>query len=144
MLCYRSANLNLVTYSKVDWGGDLNKHKYSSGYAFLLNGGVISSSNKKQSCIALSTMKAEFITCSAATQKVVWLRRFLPNLIVTTRAKDPMTIHYDSTMTIVFMKDPKYHGRTKHIDMCNSFIRDLITCKTLEFMKLDMISKIKV
>ena len=40
-----------------------------------------------------------------------------------------MTIHYDSTAAIAFMKDPKYHGRTKHINMRNSFIRDLIAQK---------------
>ena len=40
-----------------------------------------------------------------------------------------MTIHYDSMTTITFMKDPKYHGITKYIDMRNSFIKDLIAQK---------------
>ena len=42
MLCYRSVNLNLVDYNDVDWGGDLDERKSTSGYAFLLNGGAIS------------------------------------------------------------------------------------------------------
>ena len=74
-------------------------------------------------------MEEEFIACFAATQEALWLRQFLHNLNVTICAKDAMTIHYDSTMAIAFMKDHKYHGRTKHIDMRNRFIRDLIAQK---------------
>ena len=59
MLCYRGANLNLIGYSDDDWKGDLNECKSTLGYAFLLNGGVISWSGKKQSCIALSIMESE-------------------------------------------------------------------------------------
>ena len=40
-LCYHGANLNLVGYSNVDWVGDLDERKSTSGYAFLLNGGAI-------------------------------------------------------------------------------------------------------
>ena len=68
MLCYRGANLNLVDYSDADLVGDLDQRKSTLGYVFLLNGGVISWSSKKQSCIALSTMEAEFIACSVAMQ----------------------------------------------------------------------------
>ena len=57
------------------------------------------------------------------------MRRFLHNLNVTIYAKDPVTIHCDSTAAIAFMKDPKYHGRIKHINMRNNFIRDLIAQK---------------
>ena len=52
-------------YTDVDWGGDLNERKSTSGYVFLLNNGVISWSSKKQLCIALSTMEAEFMAFSA-------------------------------------------------------------------------------
>ena len=97
--------------------GDLDERKSTLDYAFLLNSGVISWSSKKQSCIALSTMEVEFIAYSTIEQKVVWLRRFLHNHNVTTCAKDPVTIHCNSIVAIAFTKDPKYHGRTKHVDM---------------------------
>ncbi|OMO58188.1 Integrase, catalytic core [Corchorus capsularis] len=128
MLCYRGSNLNLIGYTDADWGGDLDERKSTSGYAFLLNGGAITWSSKKQSCIALSTMEAEFIACSAAVQEAVWLKRFLGSLGVPS-AVDPMTIHCDSMAAIAYTKDPKYHGRTKHIDMRNNYIRDLIAQK---------------
>ena len=79
-LCYQGSNLRLIGYSDADWGGDLDQRKSTSGYTFLLNKGTISWSSKKQTCIALSTMEAEFIAYSAVVQEAVWLRRFFMNL----------------------------------------------------------------
>ena len=40
-LCYQGKELRLVGYLDVDWAGDLEEHKSTSGYIFLLNNGVI-------------------------------------------------------------------------------------------------------
>ena len=37
-----------------------------------------------------------------------------------------MTINRDSQSAIAFTKDPKYHSRTKHIDVKYNFVRDII------------------
>ncbi|GMP75523.1 hypothetical protein CsSME_00032577 [Camellia sinensis var. sinensis] len=128
-LCYQSSDLHLVGYCDVDWGGDLDERKSTSGYAFMLSDGAISWSSKKQSCIALSTMEAEFVACSSAVQEAVWLRRFLQHLDVVTHTSDPVTIHCDSMAALAYAKDPKYHGRTKHIDVRFNFIRDILAQK---------------
>ena len=47
-------------------GGDLDERESISGFVFLLNDDPISWSRKKQSCIALSTMEAEFVAFSSA------------------------------------------------------------------------------
>ena len=60
-LCYQGKGLCLVGYSDVDWAGDLDERKSISGYTFLLNNGSITWRSKKQTCIALSTMEAEFV-----------------------------------------------------------------------------------
>ena len=69
--------MRLVGYIDADWGGDLDQHKSTFGYAFLLNDCTISWNSKKQSCIDLSTKEAEYVACSLAIQEAVWLRRFL-------------------------------------------------------------------
>ena len=61
----------MIGYSDADWGSDLDECKSTSGYAFLLNNGAITWSSKKQPCIELSTMEAEYVTCSAAVQEAV-------------------------------------------------------------------------
>ena len=119
----------LVGYSDADWGGDLNEQKSTSGYAFLLSGGAISWSSKKQSCITMSTMEAEFVACSYVVQDGIWLRRFLGHLDVVTFSIETVTIYCDSMAVLAYAKDPKYHGRTKHIDMRYHFIRDMVAQK---------------
>jgi len=63
-LCCQGNDLYLEGYTDADWGGDMDERKSTSEYVFLLNNGVISWSNKKQSCIALSTMEAKFVAFS--------------------------------------------------------------------------------
>ena len=51
--------------------------------------------SKKQTCIALSTMEAEFIACSAAVQEAVWLKCFLENLAIVTNVPRPVIVYCD-------------------------------------------------
>ena len=128
-ICYQGRDLRLVGYTDADWGGDLDERKSTSGYAFLLNNGAISWSSKKQTCVALSTMEAEFVACSAAVQEAVWLRRFLQHLEVTEATSEPIVISCDSQAAIAYTKDPKYHCRTKHIDIKYHFVRNSVAQK---------------
>jgi hypothetical protein len=131
VLCYQGSDLRLISYSDADWGSDLYERKSTSSYAFLLNNGAITWSSKKQPCIALSTMEVEYVTCSAAVQEAVWLRRFFQHLEVVKDASNPVIIHCDSTAVLAYAKDPKYHGKTKHIDIRYHYIHDMVTHKEL-------------
>ena len=71
-------------------------------------------------------MEAELVACSSSIQESVWVRRFLQHLEVVTLTSDPMTIYCDSMATLAYAKDPKYHGRTKHINVRFNFIRDIV------------------
>jgi hypothetical protein len=126
MLCYQGKDLRLVAYSDANWGGDPDERKSTSGYAFWLGSGVISWSSKKQSCIALSTMEAEYIACSVAVQEGVWLSRFLKQCSVVTIPMSPVTIYCDSMAALAYSKDPKYPGKTKHKKMRYHFFIDMI------------------
>ena len=74
-------------------------------------------------------MEAKYIAGSAAVQEAVWLRRFLHHLNVVTTINDHMTIHCDSMAALAYVKDPKYHGRTKHIDIRYHYIQDMVVKK---------------
>lgn len=126
-LCYQGGNMHLIGYTDADWGGDLDERKSTSGYAFLLSQGAISWSSKKQSCIALSTMEAEFVACSAAVLEAVWLKRFFENLNLDADTEKPVTIYCDSQAAIVYTKDAKYHSKSKHIETKYNFVRDIVT-----------------
>ena len=96
---------------------------------FLLNESAILWSSKKQSCVALSMMEAEYVACSAATQDAVWLRSFLQHLEIVKITLELVTIFCDNTAALAVAKDPKYHGKTTHIKKRYHYIRDAIIAK---------------
>jgi len=126
LLCYQAPDLLLVGYSDVDWGDDPDECKSTLCYAFLLNGGAITWCSKKQIFVPLSTMEAEYVAGSATVQEGVWLRKFLWEFSIVARAQE---LYCDSSATIVYSKDPKYHGKTKHIDTRYHFVRHMIVRK---------------
>ncbi|KAL0298226.1 UNVERIFIED_CONTAM: Retrovirus-related Pol polyprotein from transposon TNT 1-94 [Sesamum calycinum] len=76
-LCFAVGMFRLVGYSDADGSADRDERKSTSGYAFLLGGAAITWCSKKQPCISLSTMEAEYVACTSAVQEAIWLRRFL-------------------------------------------------------------------
>ena len=138
VLYYQGSNLLLIGYSDVDWGSHLDERKSTSGYDFLLNNDAITWSSKKQPCIALSTMEAEYIACLAAVQEAVWLRRFFQHFEVVKDASDSVTIHYDSIAALAYVKDPRYHGKTKHIGIRYHYIHDMVTHKEVVLKHISM------
>ncbi|KAL0457335.1 UNVERIFIED_CONTAM: Sugar transporter ERD6-like 16 [Sesamum latifolium] len=119
-------SLRLIGYNDADGSADRDEHKSTPGYAFLLGAAAITWYSKKQPCISLSTMEAKYVACTSAVQKAIWLRKFLKSLRISAHINDAVVIYCDNTAAIAYAKDPKYHGRTKHIDTRYHFIRDSI------------------
>ena len=81
MLTYRRSNhLEIVGYSDSDFTGCLDSRRSTSGYIFMLAGGVVSWKSVKQTLIASFTMEAEFIACYETSNHGIWLRNFVAQL----------------------------------------------------------------
>ena len=59
------------SYTDSDFQLDLDFRKSTSGCVFTLGGGAISWKSVKQSCVADSTMKAEYVAACEAAKEVV-------------------------------------------------------------------------
>ena len=46
---------------------------------------------------------------------------------VTAHAKDAVLLFSDSTLALAYAKDPKYHGKAKHIEFRYHYIRDMVS-----------------
>jgi len=64
-----------LTYS-TDHTSQLHWHSIL-GYAFLMGGGVVLGSSKKQPIIMLSMMEAEYISANHAMREAMWLHTFM-------------------------------------------------------------------
>ena len=67
------------------------------------------------------------MACSSAIQEAIWLRRLLQHSEIVKTTSEPMTIYCDKMVALSYAKDPKYHGKTKHIQIKYHFFRDMIT-----------------
>ena len=121
---------HFVGYSDADWAGDLSDRKSTSGYVFILSGGPVSWSSRKQKCVALSTAEAEYVALSAAVQECMWLRQLESEL--SGDNDTPTVIFEDNQSTIAMAKNPQFHGRAKHIDIRHHFVREQLAHGTIQ------------
>jgi len=59
------------SFSNVDWVGDKDIHRSISRYCFSLASGVVTWANKKQTYVALSNTKSEYMTLSKPIAEVI-------------------------------------------------------------------------
>ena len=55
---FRARKMTIHGFVDLDWAGDLDQRRSTSGYVFNLFGGAVSWMSKKQSVVALSTTEA--------------------------------------------------------------------------------------
>jgi hypothetical protein len=117
----------------VDADGASQEHRRAiSGYVFLVDGGVISWSSKKQELVTLSTTEAEYVAATHAAKEAIWIRRLIGELFEP--IDKPTTLFSDSQSAIALAHDGHYHARTKHIDIRYHFIRYIIEAGTIKLV----------
>ena len=118
-------NFRLVGFTDSDWASSLDDRRSTSGYVFGLGSGAITWNSKKQATAALSTAEAEYVAATTAACQCIWLRRMLCNLHQ--KQGKGTELYCDNKSTIAMLKNPAFHGRTKHIELRFHFIRELVT-----------------
>ena len=73
-------NINLEGYVDSDWAGSASDRKSTSGCWFSMGSGVISRFSRKQSCVALSTVEAEYGVACSASCEAIWMWKLLFDL----------------------------------------------------------------
>lgn len=105
---------DIIGYSDADWGSNQNNRKSISGFVFLLGGGALSWSSKKQDAVALSSTEAEYTAASHAARHAIWLQRLFKDIGIP--ISNSTTLFLDNQSTLSLSSDVMFHQRTKHID----------------------------
>ena len=63
---------------------------------------------------------------TVAAKEAIWLRQLLSELTPSNKSPYAMIIYADNQGAIALAKDPKFHQRTKHIDLRYHFIREKV------------------
>ena len=69
-------------------------------------------------------MEAEYIAQTHAAKESIWLCNFISKM--EGKKAEPFTLNCDNQGAIALAKDNKFHSRTKHINLCYHFIREVV------------------
>ncbi|KAJ9504976.1 hypothetical protein QJQ45_013241 [Haematococcus lacustris] len=114
----------LVGFCDADFAGDTDTRRSTTGYVFMLHGGAVSWSSRRQPTVAVSTTEAEYMAASAASKEALWLRTLVAELAVGSDVVQPVTIMCDNEAAITLIKHPIASAQSKHIDVLHHFVRE--------------------
>ncbi|KAK9928322.1 hypothetical protein M0R45_025465 [Rubus argutus] len=119
----RDGASDLVGFTDSDYAGDIEDSKSTSGYVFMMSGGAVAWSSRKQPIVTLSSTEAEFVAAVACACQAVWMRKVLKE--ISHDQTGSTLIMCDNTSAIKLSKNAVFHGRTKHMRVRYHFLRDL-------------------
>ncbi|GJY88511.1 retrovirus-related pol polyprotein from transposon TNT 1-94 [Tanacetum coccineum] len=117
-----------------DYAKDPDKGRSITGYAFFVHGCVVSWKATIQHVVALSTTEAEYMALTEAVKEAIWLRGLLKELGV---ELNTVAVNCDNQGAIHLSRNYVFHERTKHINVCYHFIREVLEAKTVKVLKVD-------
>lgn len=114
-----------------DWASNKDDRRSISGFCIKYGNSPILWKSIKQSCVALSTMEAEFISIAQCSREAIWIQMLLRELFPN-NGEQKILIKSDNQAAISFVKSSIVSSRSKHIDIRNHFVRDLLAEGRLE------------
>jgi hypothetical protein len=120
----RDYDISPHAFVDADYGGCKDTRRSTSGYVFMMAGGAVAWSSKRQATVALSTVEAEYVAMSRCAQQMVWMHSWLQEVEI--EHVIPGVIKCDNRGAIALSKNTKDHGKVKHIDIRHHYIRELL------------------
>nr|GEZ04619.1 hypothetical protein [Tanacetum cinerariifolium] len=129
----KDSAFDLEAYSDSDYDrANLDRKSITIGCQFLVRR-LISWQCKKQTIVATSTTKAEFVVGASCCGQVLWIQNQMLDYgfnFMNTK------IYIDNESTICIVKNPVFHSKTKHIEIRHHFIMDAYEKKLIQVLKI--------
>jgi len=125
----KTNDMKMHAYTDADWASDIDKRRSCSGHVVIMANAAISWYSHRQDIVALSSTEAEYISLSAASREIIWVRTLQNEL---DKQNCATTIYVDNTSTMKLAESDAYRPRTKHIDVRFHHTRQLITSGIIE------------
>ena len=129
-LSYGGDSSGLQGFCDADYAGDVDTRRSTTGYIYILNGGAISWSSRRQQTVAASTTEAEYMAAAEAVKEGLWLRKLLADIGMGLKT---ITINADNQSALKLLKNPVTSLRSKHIDVLYHFARERVMRNEVEF-----------
>ncbi|MCO5582565.1 hypothetical protein L7F22_036462 [Adiantum nelumboides] len=132
-VCFGGEDASVLGYTGLDYTGDMDKMRSTSGYVFLFTRGAISWRSHLQNCTTMSTTEVEYVAASEASKEAIRLSCLVSDFGI---SADTPTLHCDSQSAIMLAKNPVFHAKTKHISVKYHFSQDVLEDKHMQLMKI--------
>ncbi|GJR65494.1 retrovirus-related pol polyprotein from transposon TNT 1-94 [Tanacetum coccineum] len=119
----KGSGIETIVYADSDHAGDYVDRKSTSGVCTFMGCCLTSWFSKKQTALAISTTKAEYVSAGKACQQALWMKQALVDYGV---RLDDIPIMCDNKGAIDLSKNLVQHSQTKHIEIRHHFLRDNI------------------
>jgi hypothetical protein len=101
-------------YVDASHASDVDTLRNITGYIFFISGSPVSWQSSMQTSVVLSSMEAEYMAASAATQEAMWQARLLEQMGM--RIDLPIKLYEDNKSAKMFTDHPGDHRTAKHND----------------------------
>nr|GEV38010.1 putative ribonuclease H-like domain-containing protein [Tanacetum cinerariifolium] len=129
----RDSPFDLVDFSNSDYTGASLDRKFTTGGFQFLGKRLTSWQCKKQTIVANSTTKAEYVVATSCCRHVLWIQNQMLDYGFNLKNTK---IYIDNESTICIVKNPVFHSKTKHIEIRHHFIRDSYEKKLIQVIKI--------
>ena len=127
-LTYGGERHGLEGYTDTD-GGVKEHHCAMSGYAFLIDRGVISWASRKQELVTLSSTEAKYVAATHTAKEAIWLHRLIDEFFPYSLVLTPL--YCDNQVALKLATDDNYHAQTKHINIHYHLIHQTVASSAI-------------
>jgi hypothetical protein len=130
-----SDQITIEKFTDSDWASNRETGKSTSGILIKVNDNIITRKSTKQTCIAQSTLEAEYVAGSNEAKTTLWIKNIFDEL--ETNLDLPLKMNIDNMGAIDFSKNGRSSARSKHINFRVHFLRSLHKDGTIELRYID-------
>lgn len=127
LFLHGSSNSVLQAFSNSNWVADLNDHQLVGAYCILMGNNLISCRCKKKIIIVCNSIEAKYKSLENTTLEIQWLQSILCEIDL--KIPQPPMLWCDYFRATYFTTHPKFHARTKHIQIDFHYVREKVQRK---------------
>lgn len=115
----------LCAFCDVDWAGDVDNHRSTTGVSIFFGPNLVAWSAKKQTTVTHSSSEAKYRAFATTAAELRWFSFLYRELSLFLALP---IIYCDNISAIHMSRNPIFHARTRHAEIGLHFVRELQQC----------------
>lgn len=140
ILFYASSSLKMFYFADSDWVKCPDIRKFVTGYRVILGSSLLWYKSKKQHIVSRFSTETEYCALAFLTCKLQWLQYLFHDFLIA--FPQPTSVYYDSKFAIYLAHNPKFHERSKHIELNCHMVNEKLQIKLIHLLHVSSSAKL--